>query len=333
MIFALSMSCLPLARCTAWNDAGHHIINLAAWEKLDDAERDSLLALLEDHPWYARHFVGAMPNAVWQLPEAGKRQWIFAHAGHWPDLVRGGSLLVTDRESTQFNRPTWHFLDLPLFLNERDAQEMRASLVINDASDRPPTIDEDRLNAVQAIQLVLDRLKNDKLPRGDRAIALCWLTHLVADIHQPCHSTALYSKGLYPEGDRGASAILTVHRDNLHALWDKALLNRTDFATEQAKAKRLAAFGGPSLSIPSKPLQGNAMDWLYEGHDLAKQFVYTPEVLDALRRWEADLKDGEVTLSVEYRQAMRRTANERAAVATARLTTLLREAIPTIQPR
>jgi len=32
---------------------------------------------------------------------------------------------------------------------------------------------------------------------------LTWLFHLIGDIHQPLHSTALFSTKLFPEGDRG----------------------------------------------------------------------------------------------------------------------------------
>jgi hypothetical protein len=35
-----------------------------------------------------------------------------------------------------------------------------------------------------------------------RAVALAWLFHLVGDIHQPLHTTELFSVE-YPNGDRG----------------------------------------------------------------------------------------------------------------------------------
>jgi hypothetical protein len=38
-----------------------------------------------------------------------------------------------------------------------------------------------------------------------RAIALCWVLHLVGDIHQPLHAAALFSKDSL-KGDRGGNA-------------------------------------------------------------------------------------------------------------------------------
>ena len=36
-----------------------------------------------------------------------------------------------------------------------------------------------------------------------KAMAYCWLFHLVGDIHQPLHCTALFSAEHFPKGDRG----------------------------------------------------------------------------------------------------------------------------------
>ena len=53
---------------------------------------------------------------------------------------------------------------------------------------------------------------------------MCWILHLVGDLHQPLHTVALFSAAYYPNGDRGGNSI-SVARDpeptNLHAVWDR----------------------------------------------------------------------------------------------------------------
>lgn len=48
-----------------------------------------------------------------------------------------------------------------------------------------------------------------EIERAYRAIALCLIGQLVADIHQPCHAGSLYMEGVFAEsdGDRGAIGV------------------------------------------------------------------------------------------------------------------------------
>ncbi len=55
----------------------------------------------------------------------------------------------------------------------------------------------------QAVVLCRRTLNDSDRPGSERAIALCWLGHLVGDAHQPCHVGSLYVEGDFPEGDRG----------------------------------------------------------------------------------------------------------------------------------
>jgi hypothetical protein len=52
-------------------------------------------------------------------------------------------------------------------------------------------------------------------------VILAWLFHDVGDIHQPLHSTALFSLRLFREGDCGGNLIKTFQAFNLHAVWDQ----------------------------------------------------------------------------------------------------------------
>lgn len=76
------------------------------------------------------------------------------------------------------------------------------------------------LYIAQALELCTKVLAGKSQPDSDRAIAVCWIAHLVADAHQPCHAGSLYALDLFPDGDRGANSIKTKQSKNMHALWD-----------------------------------------------------------------------------------------------------------------
>src|SRR5262249_16682300 len=81
-------------------------------------------------------------------------------------------------------------------------------------------------DVVGALAQVAATVRADHAAAADRAIALCWLLHLVGDVHQPLHACELYS-AQFPKGDQGGNAIVVL-RDppytnsqmSLHLLWD-----------------------------------------------------------------------------------------------------------------
>jgi hypothetical protein len=63
----------------------------------------------------------------------------------------------------------------------------------------------------------------------EKAIYLTWLLHLVGDIHQPLHCTAVFSEQ-FPNGDKGGNDAFIRIRSSpvkLHAFWDGLLGNGT----------------------------------------------------------------------------------------------------------
>src|SRR5262249_16944193 len=135
----------------------------------------------------------------------------------------------------------------------------------------------------------------------DRAVLLAWLFHTVGDIHQPLHSTAVFSTKLFPTGDRGGNSVKTMQAGNLHSLWDQFPGQSHGFRDSRNKA--LGEMAKPDLATmgtqASTTLDEKA--WLDESHVLAKSHVYTDEVLTALRRMEAagDMVDT-IDLSQDY---------------------------------
>lgn len=97
-------------------------------------------------------------------------------------------------------------------------------------------------------------------PESERAIAQCWIVHLVADAHQPCHAGSLYVEDVFPEGDRGGHEIKTKQSKNLHALWDGLLGPKWDEGDLDRRAREM----------PKVELAAGGIDvWRKESRDAA----------------------------------------------------------------
>jgi len=113
-------------------------------------------------------------------------------AGRWPDWIRS-------RSEWKHTRP-WHYINV---------------------GDREPIETVAGENVLFAIDRFRRRLADATLSSNDRAEALRFLTHFIADVHQPLHVGRL--------GDRGGNEIavrLNNKRTNLHAVWDAQFLLR-----------------------------------------------------------------------------------------------------------
>jgi hypothetical protein len=137
----------------------------------------------------------------------------------------------------------------------------------------------------QAVVLCQHTLNDRKRPGSERAIALCWLGHLVGDAHQPCHAGSLYVEGIFPDGDRGANSIPTKQDKNMHALWDGLLGKRFGSTATNRRAAEIAsesalASRGEAAIQKSKGLDVHT--WLAESREAAKAHVYTPEIIQAV---------------------------------------------------
>ncbi len=300
--------------CMGWNGPGHNVIGLIAWDQLDEATKRSAVALLKAHPRYEQHFLGRMPENVWSGSPAEQEQWLFAHAGTWPDLVRGKSDVVTADDVQRYNRPNWHYINLPVYLTPEDRDTLAAGLTTNRATDIPDDRDAYSMNVVQAIGNSLRIVRDEEAPTHDRAVHLCWVLHLIGDAHQPCHAAALFSRVRFPEGDRGGNQIPTKGRENLHSMWDAAILPRSDYNRIRKEAFELSSSGAEAGADALK-VTGVA-DWLRESHRLASTRVYTEHIRSMIAAAEGRRGDlGSVNPPNSYYAAAGRLAKERAVAA------------------
>ncbi len=306
--------CLFAQPCPGWWDGGHHLISVMAYELLNEIEQQQLQALLANHPRFADDFV-VPPNLV---GSEQTRLWIIGRAGYWPDVARS---------QPEFNRPSWHYqLGASLTIGAVDNVPRSPGPVPDDA-----TLATQELHIAQAVELCRKVLANKSRPDADRALAICWLSHLAADSHQPCHAGSLYINYAFPNGDRGATAIPTKQAGNLHALWDSLLGPEFDAGDVRRRAREIksdASTWADAITAASHPDGANPLTWLEESAEYSRRFVYAPEVrsvVEAASRGKQPLEM--LDLSEEYLTSAGQLARVRAAFAAHRLARILHEGL------
>ena len=207
---------LAAGPASAWNGGGHMVTGAIAYALVEKDAPDVLakaVAVLQAHPQY---------DKLWKKgcearPEAERGLYLFMVAGKWADDIRG----------SDYDRPKWHYINYGF---KPDGQPDTVKVGTPDPEQ----------NIVLAYALNFDQLKAG--PEAvDRAVPLCWLFHLVGDVHMPLHATTLFTEA-YPDGDRGGNKFFVkVGPDgkglNLHYLWDGLITGSTDFR----EVKNLAA--------------------------------------------------------------------------------------------
>ena len=296
----------------AWSAGGHHLITVMAYGLLTAEEQGELQRILLDHPRFSEDF--SHPKNV--IGQGEIDLWRIGRAGHWSDIARSQTL---------FHRPNWHWQQG----SSLTIGHVEVPLTPGSASDGA-TLNSKPLHIAQAIELCRGVLKDKSRQNSDRALAVGWLAHLIADAHQPCHAGSLYVEGLFPEGDRGGNSIPTRQSKNLHALWDSLLGPKFDARDIQRRAQEIQL--GPNWKQARDDTTADIdllpIPWLVESSAYARSHVYSEEVLGAV---EAAVRGSQkietVDLSKEYLKAAGSLAKTRAAFAAHRLAGVLHQSL------
>src|SRR5205823_1829495 len=145
------------APASAWNKAGHMASGAIAFDVLKVESPQTLaavVALLKRHPQFATRWEEKFAG----LSEEDQGKHLFMLAARWPDDIRGNK---------KYDHPFWHFINYPF----------KPAGQPDSVKPLPPKEE----NIMQAFRLNLKRLRQG--PREDQAVALCWLFHLVGDVH------------------------------------------------------------------------------------------------------------------------------------------------------
>jgi hypothetical protein len=320
LLVAVLLIAATCSQVLAWSEAGHKIIGSIAFRQLTPDQQAKIVAILKNHPRWDEDFQSKMPDEL--TTETEKNEWIFQQASTWPDIARG----FQGEARKEFMRGSWHYIDLPMFLTPEDRTALESTLNENIFLD-PPDTEQENMNVVQTLRFARRLLADKSLPDGKKAVMLCWLMHDVGDIHQPLHSTALYSQNLFPTGDKGGNMIKTDQRQNLHAVWDQFLGVRAPFRTARNRAIALVNDPDDSKLGTQAAEQLDEKTWLDESHDLAESTAYDSEVTGFLRGYVTEKEAPPIQLTERYLKQGGKVAEERVVQAGYRLGAVLKEIV------
>ena len=282
----------------AWNGTGHMVVAEIAYDHLTPQTKAGVDALLARHRDYAL-WMREMPAG-----DTDKGRWAFMKASTWPDEVR----------KTPDDRPSWYYIDLPVIAPGYTPDP--AALVVVTPNAETQTVAE--------TALLMMRAASD----GDRAVALCWVEHLIGDVHQPLHDASLFS-AQFPHGDRGGNdetlapnavdtdpleAAANPHK--LHALWDDLLGATQDPVEIEKIAASLEAPAYGRSTFPQLALHKTVHEWAQEGSILAQRDAYVDETLPITLTGD---QQAEVTLPAGYLATAHQVADRQIALAGLRL--------------
>jgi hypothetical protein len=279
----------------AWNLFGHECVAYVAYQHLKPEVRERANALLKLNPMYQDWLKQCSPAE-------DTDEQIFVQAATFPDLIKMSAEYKNDDISAPEARQNigyadknmhkyWHYCDIPF---TQDHMKL-PSLASPNAEEMIPKFTS-----------VLKSDASDDLKSYD----LCWILHIVGDVHQPLHCINRACK-YSPKGDNGGNDVkLCDTSPNLHHFIDDILgpdgspISAVTYArTLQPADQNLAA-------------EKDSSKWIAESHDLAIKQVYQRPI---------GHEDGPYELTSKYKEAMLKLSRERVELAGERLANLLNE--------
>ena len=243
----------------AWNATGHREVVAVAWSALDSKTRDRVQQLLASQR--------LIPDTQGRSTET---DWMAAAL--WPDNLRDKA----DNSSTSDTPPS----TLKLWLQRASTGESTRRWHFSDR-DIARTFDRQTPHGLleQALTAQIRLLGDPSLSRHDRAIALAWVSHLLADAHQPLHCASRQVPGHPGELDAGGNLVTVVDAGrkppepvSLHRWWDE--LPGQARPRSNRFNQELVRLLGQSLQVTETELLSPPRSWMEESFNIARDHVY-----------------------------------------------------------
>jgi hypothetical protein len=290
----------------AWNKAGHMISGAIAYRELKQSNQQAIekvVAILREHPEYSKFEQQWNSLKQSNISAENKNLYLFMWAAKWPDEAR---------DNKNFNHETWHYINFPYQPSS--------------SSNSIPTETPGEENILYAFKKNLDIVQSNA-SNSEKAVAICWLFHLIGDVHQPLHTTKLInSQYPEPEGDRGGTRFYIKVKPesqtiSLHKFWDDLILGYENFQTVRNTATKLTNTYQRSKLSELKETKFN--NWAkVESFTLAKQKAY----LNGRLSGSNDKNDGKL-LPQNYALTAKPIAERRMSLAGYRLADVLAEVV------
>ena len=283
-----------------WDEVGHKITGIIAWQHMTPEAREKAFALLNSAPEDSD--LNVLYDRFNSRSEQIKKMELFMFATSWSDRVRDRSF---DVRFKNYNQGDWHYA--AIFWKQKNG---KATII----EDFP----EESGKAIPKMYDFEKILRSPGYKDGEKAIALAWFLHVGGDIHNPVHNASRVTENS-PKGDQGANRFTLVPRTetqrglNLHGYWDSIIRRNkprkndacdTDYLSPIAK-KIMKKY--PYSKMQSRLALGDYKQWNMEGYKLLTEAVYTP-----------DLKRNQIP-SKKYNKRAYKIAREQIALAGYRL--------------
>ena len=319
-MFLLASTSEVVGKTVLWGPTGHKVIGSICYRRLPAEKRIAFVKILKQHPRYHQDFFGRMPEGIKSGDEEQMGEWLFQQAALWPDMIQSDG---------EYGRRTWHYYNGPLFLTKEDQRVLNDEVKENLSIDlQDNEYDDKKLNVVQAIKNSRRVLASKKQSDQTKAVYLCWMMHCIGDEAQPLHAAAMFSRKLFPNGDKGGNAVRTIQRGNLHSVWDGGISSDGSFRSARNRAIEMLADVNANKEIEKLSKEFNPAQWQRESYQLAKTDAYSREVTEQLNDRESKnevLAENPISLSPNYLRNVQRTSYRQVLVAGVRLTNTLAE--------
>jgi hypothetical protein len=322
----------------SFNEAGHMIVAKMAHDQLSDAQRAAAFAILQNHPHREEHFDTERPDGV------DEKEWYFLRAATWSDFVRPPpntpQSVVVQHPIWKYHRGPWHYINYPYKNGDQVPMNLPPAMHIAE-----PNHTDVLLQIPISISVVKDPTTTDPGRQGgisdaqNRAVRLCWILHLLGDVHQPLHVTALVDDSLLPgssHDDQGGN-LFTVRLtadgpgNKLHSYWDGRISGNNDYDSVKAVAEDM--WSNPAhapANFPQLTEHTTPTEWAEEGYRLAIADSYK---WMQLVPWQDIYKHADSVppntpvLTAEYKANSQRVARSQGVLAARRLVKLLTECL------
>ena len=264
-----------LASCSvsvlAWDEVGHKLTSIIAWERMTPGVREKAFKLLNSAPEDSD--LNVLYNRFNSRSDRVKKLELFMFAANWSDVIRNRSF---DVRYKNYNQGDWHYAGI--FWKQENGKA-------NILKDFP----EESGKAIQKLYDFEKILRGPSYKDEEKAIALAWFLHVGGDIHNPLHNASRITQNS-PKGDQGGNRFTLIPRTetqrglNIHGYWDSIIGRNkprkkdacdTDYLTPIAR-KITKKFKYSKMQNRLKI--GDYKQWNIEGYQLLNSVVYTPDL-------------------------------------------------------
>jgi len=250
----------------AWSEGGHMISGAIAYKRIQATHPQllpAMIKMLKANSYYEKFWKKEISDL--ELKGEDEEMYLFMKAGTWADDARRDKTVYSKGFNSIQNQ--WHYINYPLSFDNTKGEEAKP------------------VNVLTALEKQLFEVKK-KSPTSSAGEAFAWVVHLVGDMHQPLHTTALFSKK-YPKGDKGGNLYYVriqpeTKAISLHTYWDGLMGKNVNVRRTMERANSLlskAEYMEPALEelrMNTKP-----EDWAKkESFAYARTHVYRNGMLN-----------------------------------------------------